>query len=314
MSELFDCPPSSRRDALLPVGNGRSIPVKIINGSRPGRTLVISAAVHGCEYVGIEALRRLYRTVNPAELSGRLILLPLVNEEGFWEGVETVPTDGKNLNRIFLQTDEKGTITQRIAWAVRTHVYPEADFILDLHGGGRKELMTPLVFFPGTASPEVTNLSRAAASHLAVNIRVPSKANNGLYSCAAHSGIPAMLQEIGQLGSWTEDEVNLCLESIDRLMAFLGIRGEARPNLEQRETVETLYVDAEATGFWRSNLPAGNPVKKGEVIGVIEDWDGNPLHTVTADFDGMILYHFIALGIRKGDPLVAYGRFADDQN
>ena len=56
---------------------------------------------HGCEYVGIEALNRLKKELDPAGLSGRVILLPLVNPEGFYMGAkQTIPADGQNLNRM----------------------------------------------------------------------------------------------------------------------------------------------------------------------------------------------------------------------
>lgn len=74
----------------------------VICGCRPGKTLVVTAGVHGCEYVGIETLNQLKKELNPAALSGRVILLPLVNPEGFYHGSkQTIPADGQNLNRMF---------------------------------------------------------------------------------------------------------------------------------------------------------------------------------------------------------------------
>ena len=50
-----------------------------------GKTLVITAGVHGCEYVGVETLTHLSEELDPEEMSGSLILLPLANPEGFYE-------------------------------------------------------------------------------------------------------------------------------------------------------------------------------------------------------------------------------------
>lgn len=86
----------------LPVTSPYSVEMTVICGSRPGKNLVVTAGVHGCEYVGIETLNRLKRELEPAALSGRVILLPLVNPEGFYQGSkQTIPADGKNLNRMF---------------------------------------------------------------------------------------------------------------------------------------------------------------------------------------------------------------------
>lgn len=58
----------------LPVTSPYSVEMTVICGSRPGKNLVVTAGVHGCEYVGIETLNRLKRELEPAALSGRVIL------------------------------------------------------------------------------------------------------------------------------------------------------------------------------------------------------------------------------------------------
>ena len=55
----------------LPVTSPYSVEMTVICGSRHGKTLVVTAGVHGCEYVGIETLNRLKRELEPAALSGR---------------------------------------------------------------------------------------------------------------------------------------------------------------------------------------------------------------------------------------------------
>ena len=144
---------AGRITGTLPVRGGPGLPVWMVCGESDGPTLVLTAGVHGCEYVGILALRHLFAQLSPARLRGRVILLPLVNGEGFYAGSKrVVPSDGKNINRVFPPPAE-GTIAQEIARTVVEQIYPEADFLLDLHGGDVNEAMTPLVFFPATATP-----------------------------------------------------------------------------------------------------------------------------------------------------------------
>ncbi len=91
-----------KQTLLLPVTSPYPVEMTVICGCRPGKTLVVTAGVHGCEYVGIETLNQLKKELNPAALSGRVILLPLVNPEGFYHGSkQTIPADGQNLNRMF---------------------------------------------------------------------------------------------------------------------------------------------------------------------------------------------------------------------
>jgi hypothetical protein len=67
----------------LPTEIRTSIPVGIINGSDSGPVLCVLAGHHGLEYAGIEAVMRTYRKVDPKELKGALITVPVVNLLGF---------------------------------------------------------------------------------------------------------------------------------------------------------------------------------------------------------------------------------------
>src|ERR1700722_10141057 len=59
------------------VDAGTNIPVIVINGAKPGPKLAIVAGSHGTEYASIIAVENL--AINPADLSGTLIVLPLIN-------------------------------------------------------------------------------------------------------------------------------------------------------------------------------------------------------------------------------------------
>ena len=56
-----------------------SLPVHVVHGSRPGPTLGLTAAIHGTEYPPILALREVVLGLNPQELRGTLIVLPVAN-------------------------------------------------------------------------------------------------------------------------------------------------------------------------------------------------------------------------------------------
>lgn len=307
LTDIQEIAPGKSR-AQLPLPGGGGLPVWTIQGAYPGPTLVLTAGVHGCEYVGIVALRILFEQTAPETLQGRLLLLPLLNAGGFFQGRKRiVPEDGKNLNRVF-PAPANGSRSEQIAWTVQEQVYPEADFLLDLHGGDSNEAMTPLVFFPGDAAPAVTERSRAAAGHLEVGYRVPASTTNGLYSCAARRGIPALLLEIGGLGCWSQDQVQQELRSIRSLMGFLGMGTAARVHRGQQEAAETVYVESDADGLWFPRVHADQKIRKGDILGQLENLDGAPLQTVRAKFDGVVWYHTVTLGVSRGESLVAYGR------
>lgn len=295
----------------LPVISPYPIEMTVICGSRPGKTLVVTAGVHGCEYVGIETLNRLKRELEPAALSGRMILLPLVNPEGFYQGSkQTIPADGKNLNRMFPGKPD-GTFSSQLARVLEETLYPEADFLMDLHGGDVNEALTPLVFFPASVPESLSAAASAAAESLSVPYRVASTSQNGLYSWAAQCGIPALLVERGERGLWSEKEVAACRENVYELMRHLGILNAASgsPCLQQAEIRRAVYEEAPADGFWYPAVSAaGQKLKQGALLGTLKDSYGNEIARYTAPFDGVVLYYTLSLGVKSGDPLIAYGK------
>ena len=168
-----------------------------MTGKNPGKTLVVTAGVHGREYVGIQTLFTFAEDILREEINGRLILIPVVNEEGFYQGSrQIVPADGINLNRAF-PGDIHGTRTWRLAAALETCLYPKADFLLDLHGGDDNEMAMAFVYFSACAGTGVTEASRRAASSLSVSVRTASdpqvqgKASRNcivLYHCVRSKG------------------------------------------------------------------------------------------------------------------------------
>jgi len=64
------------------VENSTPVPVLVVNGVKPGPTLCLTAAVHGDELNGIEIVRRIVHEINPENLSGSVIGVPIVNMQG----------------------------------------------------------------------------------------------------------------------------------------------------------------------------------------------------------------------------------------
>src|SRR5437660_1290122 len=64
----------------VPAGSdpATDIGVVVINGARPGPALAIVSGAHGTEYASIIAVEHLIEAVEPAQLSGTLVLVPLV--------------------------------------------------------------------------------------------------------------------------------------------------------------------------------------------------------------------------------------------
>src|SRR4051794_25590192 len=89
-------------ESSIPLLSGWSWPYVAMTGAKDGPMATILAGVHGCEYVSIHAAMRLARELDPAEVIGQILVVPIMNLPSFWERTGFVcPLDGKNPNRFF---------------------------------------------------------------------------------------------------------------------------------------------------------------------------------------------------------------------
>src|SRR5258708_13028496 len=82
------------------VDQATNIPVAVVNGVKPGPVLALVSGAHGTEYASIIALETLILDLDPSQLTGTVIILPLVNLPSFEQKVPHVnPVDNKIITR-----------------------------------------------------------------------------------------------------------------------------------------------------------------------------------------------------------------------
>lgn len=291
-------------------GTNIKLPITLIAGKNPGPTVLITAGVHCAEYVSIQTAIELSSELEPEDIHGDIILLPLMNPTGFEQrSMSLVPEDGKNLNRVFPGSAD-GTLSDKIAYTVVRHLQSKADYYIDLHGGDGFESLTPYVYYAGAAAPEVSACSKAMAEQVNVPYLVRSAtATGGAYNYAASCGIPSILIERGCMGAWNPFEVVSYKEDVYRILHHLGVwtRETAPKECDSVELHTVFYPSAGQTGCWYPCFRPGDSFKKGDRLGEIKDYFGNTLETYAADTDGILLYQVGSLCVLKGDTLLAYG-------
>ena len=148
-------------DLLDNHNNHSKLPISIIKGTEPGPTLTIVAGVHGYEYPPIIAAQELIKEIQPEQVSGTLIIIPLANPNAFYNRTPFLnPQDNLNLNRVF-PGNSSGTITERIANFVTNKVIAKTDVFIDVHGGDANEDLLPFVcYYRNKSNPIQTNKAK----------------------------------------------------------------------------------------------------------------------------------------------------------
>lgn len=308
----IDIPENSKIQAYVsPDKSDYKMPVTIINGQHPGKTVLILAGIHSCEWVGTPTTIRLAQQIKPEELQGRLILVHMVNVTGFWNRrIRFMPEDGKNLNDIFPANHDQPTLSDRIAIWLEEEVYPHTDFIIDLHTGAPGQSLRPLLFF--SMAPGVRDFSFAAAKCVNVPYLIESRSKSGPYSYAAWAhNIPGMLIERGCGGfcydSWVQADIADCKRVLQHLDVYTGECDAVTEKQQLISPMEDLLADAE--GIWYPAIEVDQVVKKGQLLGHLEDVWGNMVKEYFAEEDGVILYYTTALPIKPDYMLISYGAF-----
>lgn len=301
--------PGQKVQGHLPVhGSALALPVTLINGTLPGKTVAVTGGIHGGEYPGVETSIRLAVQLTPESVSGQVIIVHPVNVPAFFAKMQYFgPEDGKNLNRVF-PGKSKGTLSERIAYTLTTEVLSRADFYMDLHGGDIHEDLTPFVIYSNLGTPQCNEVSEVAASLMGIPYIVGSVSNNGTFGSAAAAGIPGFLAEIGGCGRWSEAEVQTYLTGVWNVLKYLGVLSGLVEDLGPVTKLPRLAgVDAGQTGCWYPSVKVGQIVKKGEKLGEIRDFFAQHLGEYTAPQDGIVLFVVSSLAINEGDPIVAMG-------
>src|SRR6516225_9765049 len=117
------------------------VPLTVINGLKKSKAQTQGVAVfggtHGNEWEGQVSVKRLCPDLDPAEITGRVILVPQLSESACNANTRISPLDGVNMNRAF-PGNPRGTISYRISNFVKKRIFPLGRIVIDIHSGGRE--------------------------------------------------------------------------------------------------------------------------------------------------------------------------------
>lgn len=288
-------------------GTATRLPLFVINGAQPGPTVVITAGIHGSEYVGIEAAYRLALGVDPAALRGQLVVAPLCSMTAYAKRATYIaPPDTKNLNRCFPGNAEGSFAEQLADWIFQTLIR-RADAYLDLHGGDLNEALLPFSIVKRTGDAALDARSIALAESFGIAEIIVSEVKGSTVSAASDSGVPAVLAEIGGQGVWSEAEAARMLDGLQRALAHVGVLGEPGPKPAARIFEQFSWLRSEHDGLFRPACKVGDSVKAGQHLGHVANFLGERVQDAVAPHDGVIMFLVTTLAMNAGDPLLAVG-------
>jgi len=268
----FDAPGKHFGFLRLPYSTHESaygwIPIPIICvAGAAGPTVLLIAGNHGDEYEGQIALGELCRTLDPADLHGRVIILPAANYPAAMAGRRVSPIDGGNLNRSF-PGNEAGSPTEMIAHFIETRLLPMSDCAIDLHSGGSSLQYCPTIRARANPDPEIMartlTFLRAFGASYGCIFKPLAGENRTMAAAAARCDIPYLCIEIGGGGSVGREYLSMMSAGVRRILIASGVlKGE----LDLQDETRILSVDGFDNYVYASESGLFEPLAElGELI------------------------------------------------
>ncbi len=259
-------------------------PVLAVNGRLPGPTLCLTAAVHGDELNGIEMVRRVMHNLEPKELSGAVIGVPIVNLQGFRSGSRYLP-DRRDLNRYF-PGNPQGSQASRIAYSFFTEIITHCDALIDLHTGSFERANLPQLR-ADLRNPDVVTLTHGFGATVILH---SDPADGTLRYAATRAGIPTVTLEAGGPSELELKEVMHGVKGIETLLNTLGMVKTARLWGDPEPVYyRSTWVRANTGGILLSDVSLGSTVRRGDLLGTITDPMSNANTNLYSPYSGRII-------------------------
>lgn len=297
------------------VDAGTNIPVVVVNGAKPGPVLALVTGAHGTEYVSIIAVEKLINELDPAEVSGTVILVPLVNIASFEQKVPHVnPVDNKSMNR-FYPGNSSGTQTDRASYVITKEIVDRCDYLIDYHGGDLDENLRPYAYWGavGKEAQDRTSKQMVLAfglDHIIIWSDRPTDINATRYldNTASVHGKPSIVVEAGHAGTVEPDDVALLVKGTLSTMRYLKmIPGE--PHFIEHPVWLEKVVDvvSDGPGIWYPYVNRGTYAMEGMKLGKVTDYFGKTILEPRAPVSGVVLHINALPSLAKGTNIVDIG-------
>jgi uncharacterized protein len=300
-------------DNTVDVGDGVKVRVLHMDGDRPGPRVALLGGVHGDELEGVLAVGAVLGHLDPAELMGSVVAVPVANAPAFAADERLSPLDGKNLARVFPGRKD-GTITERIAEVLTRDVIAGSHLLIDLHSAGRNYEMPVFAGYVATGSPQSMRSAGAAAAFGAPLLWAHDRLNPGRSLTAAERlGVPSVYVEGGGGGAVRGVEFDRYVEGVLAAMTWLGML--SRPSSPVRTKAWLAggdgdvdsSISAPQAGFCVTRVAVGMAIERGELIAEIIDGEGRLRAEIQSPRAGTVMMLRRTAPIEAGDPVAMLG-------
>ncbi|MCT4642962.1 MAG: M14 family metallopeptidase [Bacteriovoracaceae bacterium] len=279
------------------------IPLVVIRGIKKGPVVGITAAIHGDELNGISTIFKLIDYLDPKELKGTLILVPIGNVPGYLMN-QRFFSDNVDLNRI-MPGKVGGNSSSLYAHLFTSKIISKFDYLLDLHTASHGRVNS--LYIRADLESEQT---RTLAYLQNPQIIVQKYDESGtLRAWANEKNIPAITIEIGNPNAFQHNLIDETLDGIVNTLRHLKmLSGQVKDMVTDAYICDHSYwIYSKNGGIVDVNVKLADKVKKGQCIAKVFNVFGQIKEEVLADRDGIVIGKNVNPNCEAGTRIVHLG-------
>ena len=270
------------------------IPLHIVAGASDGPTMVVHSGTSGLEIEPALILPHIVKELDPSQMKGSLVLVPLMNVSGFEFTQIVTAWDEKHLNRLG-RGDANGTVSEQMIHRYYEDVISKADALLDIRTGSQWSYHRYASVYPSGN----VDASKAMAIALGLpQVVLGHPDDQSMAQEASKDGKTVVSAYIGGgpgLRDYREEDLGRMRRAVLNAMRHLGIlEGAIESEADKVAVLEghTYLMQTGERGFtFMDKHKRGTAVSAGDELGYVRHpFSGEVLQKITAPRDGVVVH------------------------
>ena len=270
------------------------IPLHLVVGASDGPMLVVQAGTSGLEIEPSLILPHVVKELDPAQIKGTLVLVPLMNTSGFEFAQINSAWDDKHLNRLG-RGDANGSVSDQLVHHYYQEVIAKADALVDIRTGSQWSYH----HFVGVNNEGDVDGSKALAIALGLpHVVLGKDEENSMALQAARDGKAVAVAFIGGgpgLRDYRDRDQSRMRNAVLNAMRHLGmLDGAPESDVDKVSVIQehTVITPTGERGFiFMDKRLRGAQVNAGDKLGYVRHpFSGEVIEEITAPRAGLMVH------------------------
>lgn len=261
------------------------LPILVARGNEEGPVVGLTAAVHGNELNGIPVIQRMFKEIDPLEIKGSVVGVPVVNIPALLRQKRRF-IDETDLNHIMPGRPD-GNVSEVYVHRFINRLVREFDYLIDLHTASAGRINSYYIR-ANMDDPETQRMALLQNAQIIVH-NPPS--DGTLRGAASALGIHAVTLEVGDPSTFQKGMIRSGLTGIHNVLADLKMKA-GEPEIADPKAVvcrSSYWIYTDTGGILSVQPNITDLVVKGQLIATLRNIFGDLIREYRAPENGIVI-------------------------